>query len=354
MDSTILIIGAGTFGVSTAWHLSQNHSDPSKVTIIDREASPPPHSAAADVNRIITSDYTSPLYAKMAQEALSFWSEDPDLEWYFHKVGRLVLDEEEDYIRRNSQNAQHTGSTQDIDLEEVEKRWEVLHGTDMRAIKAAYLDTEAGWIESANATWQFLQTAVRRRVKQEVGDVAELIVDKSNKTVRGVRTTDGRTFLADTVVIATGAWTSALLSPVEDFLNIADEDRIERQAQATSAISAYYPVSGEGLKMMNGCKMPCISYGQAGEVVPTSRDKKLLRYTNLKRTIVNTVTTSSGRSISVPPVGRSQDDIPQEAKVYMEDTLTTRLMPKFSKVNPRWRMCCTSIPFMGSFETKLP
>lgn len=341
MDSTVLIIGAGTFGTSTAWHLSQNHNDPSKVTIIDREASPPSLSAAADINRIFTSDYASPLYAELAKEALSFWTEDPDLEWYFHKTGRLVLDDGDNDHGFQTFGRGHATSTHTIPIDEVSKRWKLLHDTDTRAFVAAYLDTEAGWIESATATWQFLETAVRRRVKREVGDVTELLVDVSSRTIRGAKTSDGRTFLADTVVLAAGAWTSTLLAPVEDALQLADEDRIERQAQANSTISVSYPMSPENIRDMNSCKLPCIAYGSHGEVVPTSRDNKLLRYTDLGIRIVNSVTTKSGRSISVPPPGRGQSDVPRELKAHMRRTLTSKLMPRLSNGVPKWRMCCT-------------
>ncbi|KAJ4393441.1 hypothetical protein N0V93_002651 [Gnomoniopsis smithogilvyi] len=178
MDSTILIIGAGTFGVSTAWHLSQNHSDPSKVTIIDRQASPPSLSAAADINRILTADYPSALYANLAKEALGFWTEDPDLEWYFHKVGRLVLDE------KVNDDGRRCAEAQGLKLDDLRKHWGFLEGTDMQQFKSAYLDPGAGWVDSATATWQFLETAIRRRVKREVADVTELLFDKSSKRIR--------------------------------------------------------------------------------------------------------------------------------------------------------------------------
>lgn len=357
MDATVLIIGAGTFGVSTAWHLSQHHHDPSQVTLLDRDASPPPHSAAADVNRVLTADYPSPLYAGLAREALSFWAEDPDLEWYFHKVGRLVLredghsaaggggGEEEEVVvgsRRSAGARAVPAGAEDVELAGVGRRWGVLDGTDTRGLRGAYLEPEAGWVDSATATWQFLETAVRRRVKREVGDVMELLVDRESRRIKGARTRDGRTFLAETVILAAGAWTSALLSPVEDALGIAEEDRIERQAQATAIVSASYPVAGEELKRMAEYKMPCIMYGQAGEVVPATRDNKTLRYTNLKTKIVNTIVTSSGKRISAPPEKRSQDDVPKRLKVEMAETLTKRLMPGFARGRPKWRMCCMS------------
>lgn len=335
MDSTILIIGAGTFGVSTAWHLSQNHSDPSKVTIIDRQASPPSLSAAADINRILTADYSSPLYAHLAREALAFWAEDPDLEWYFHKVGRLVLDAEEGNDSRRCDEAQRVG------LGDIATRWGLLDGTDTQPFASAYLDPEAGWVESATATWQFLETAVRRRVKKEVGDVTELLLDRHTGRITGARTADGRVLVAETVILATGAWTSALMSPVEDALGIADEDRIERQAQATAIVSASFPVSDDELKEMTRSKTPCVVYGQVGEVVPASRENRMLRYTNVQMQIVNTVKTKSGKQISVPPAKRAQNDVPEVLKVDMKSRLTQRLMPKLARGRPKWRICCT-------------
>lgn len=342
MDSTILIIGAGTFGVSTAWHLSQNHSDPSKVTIIDRQASPPSLSAAVDINRILTADYPSPLYANLAKEALEFWTEDPDLEWYFHKVGRFVLDEGEAV---SSDGRRRYIKTQSIDLDEATRRWPALDGTDTQPFRASYLDPEAGWVDSATATWQFLETAVRRRVKKEVGDVTELLYERSSRRVRGAKTADGRIFLAETVILAAGAWTSTLLSPLEDALDIADDNRIERQAQAMAIVSTSFPVSDEILKEMLGSKMPCVIYGKAGEVIPPSREYKMLRYTKLDLGIVNTVTTTSGRLISVPPASRSQNDVPEILKVDMRSQLTRRLMPRLATGQPTWRMCCMYFPW---------
>lgn len=360
MDGTVLIIGGGTFGVSTAWHLSQNHRDPSQVTLLDRDPSPPARSAAADANRVVAADHASPLYARLAREALSFWAEDPDLEWYFHRSGRLALPLPEDHgdgdgddVGRPGAGAGAGAGTEEVELAEVARRWGVLDGTDARGLGAAHLDPAAGWVDAAAATWQFLETAVRRRVRREVGDVAALLVDVGGigggggggggpGRVRGARTRDGRTFVAETVVLAAGAWTSALLSPVEDALGLAEEDRVERQARATALVSASYPVAGEGLRRMAECNMPCIAYGRVGEVVPATRENKTLRYTNLKTKIVNTIETSSGRRISAPPENRSQHDVPKRLRVEMEETVTKRLMPDFARGGPEWRMCCMS------------
>lgn len=73
MEPSVLIIGAGTFGTSTAWHLANTYKDASKVTIVDRSPSPPKPAASIDVNRIIRTDYPSKLYCDLACEAIHSW-----------------------------------------------------------------------------------------------------------------------------------------------------------------------------------------------------------------------------------------------------------------------------------------
>lgn len=79
-EPTVLIVGAGTFGTSTAFHLAETYEDPSRVTIIDDRCEPtPPPSAATtarasrDVNRIVRTDYPSRMYCDLACEAIHDW-----------------------------------------------------------------------------------------------------------------------------------------------------------------------------------------------------------------------------------------------------------------------------------------
>lgn len=72
-EPTVLIIGAGTFGTSTAFHLANTYKDASRVTVVDRSTSPPKPAASIDVNRIIRTDYPSKLYCDLANEAIHSW-----------------------------------------------------------------------------------------------------------------------------------------------------------------------------------------------------------------------------------------------------------------------------------------
>jgi sarcosine oxidase / L-pipecolate oxidase len=60
-DATILIVGAGTIGLSTALHLTdQGYKN---ITVIDREIVPSVYSAGNDLNKIVRADYEDHFYA---------------------------------------------------------------------------------------------------------------------------------------------------------------------------------------------------------------------------------------------------------------------------------------------------
>jgi sarcosine oxidase/L-pipecolate oxidase len=70
-DSPILIVGSGTFGISTAYHLAKRGYK--NITCIDKRSSPSKDSAGNDLNKIIRTEYDEPLYAQMALEAFKAW-----------------------------------------------------------------------------------------------------------------------------------------------------------------------------------------------------------------------------------------------------------------------------------------
>lgn len=63
-DSSILIVGAGVFGLSTALHLARDGY--TNVTVLDREAVPSQFSAGTDLNKIVRAEYEDPFYTELA------------------------------------------------------------------------------------------------------------------------------------------------------------------------------------------------------------------------------------------------------------------------------------------------
>lgn len=327
-DATVLIIGAGIFGTSTAYHLAQHYDDASRITVVDRTGSPPNHGASTDINKIIRADYSSRFYCDLAYDAINAWQTWDMLRPYYHRSGWIALDKEgSDLAERIRKTLRERGHdpTEDVALDEVERRWKgVLEGTDLNGFRDAYWNPEAGWCDAAAATHSLMQKTLRYGVRYEEADVAELLLDASK--VVGVKTGDGKLLTADKIVLATGAWTSQLLSPVEDHLDIAEDDRVEKQAQAAGVAVAHYKISPAEMEQLSD--MPVVVYGENGEVIPPPTSNQLLKYTN-SLTFTNTIETTSGHQISVPP-NRDQLIVSDKIKRETHAMMSSKVMPAFA------------------------
>jgi len=63
-ESSILIVGAGVFGLSTALHLAQDGY--TNITVLDRENVPSLYSAGNDLNKIVRAEYEDSFYTELA------------------------------------------------------------------------------------------------------------------------------------------------------------------------------------------------------------------------------------------------------------------------------------------------
>ncbi|KAF6808283.1 L-pipecolate oxidase 2 [Colletotrichum sojae] len=344
-EPTVLIVGAGTFGTSTAYHLSQTYADPSRVTVIDRWATSShgaKQAAAIDVNRIIRTDYASPLYCNLANEAMHPWFWSKELGHFFHKTGWVVLDEKDnDFSSSVRETFRQRGSdyTRDVDLHDVERKWGVIEGVKTDGLGRAYFNPEAGWCDAALATANYMAAAEKKGVKRTTGEVVELLLDRGGRRVSGVRVKDGQRLTADKIVLAAGAWTSYLLAPIEEALRIPEQDRIERQIKAVGRLSAYYTLSLQETESVCESQIPIIVYGGKSILTPPSRENRTLKINDLKTEFVNTVTLPSGQRISAPS-SRNQEDVPEKLKRETEGLLSA-MMPRFGRERKpdRWRIC---------------
>ncbi|CAH0043587.1 unnamed protein product [Clonostachys solani] len=85
-NKQILIVGGGTFGLSTAYHLAK--SGYTSVSVLERSSFiPAEESPGNDVNKIIRAEYEDPRYAQLALEAIDEWTNNPLFAPYYHQVG---------------------------------------------------------------------------------------------------------------------------------------------------------------------------------------------------------------------------------------------------------------------------
>ncbi|USP81621.1 hypothetical protein yc1106_08895 [Curvularia clavata] len=348
-EPTVLIIGAGTFGASTAYHLSKQYKDPSRVTIVDRWDTTSPlaekQAAAIDTNRIIRTDYESHLYCNLANEAIHFWFWSIAVQGHFHKTGWIVLDNKEgefgDAVRKTF--LERGGDyTRDVAPEELEK-YHVTRGVQIERLGKGYFNPEAGWCDAEKATQSFTKVALELGVKRVTGEVQELLLDHSKSRLAGARLRDGRVLTADKIVLAAGAWTSTLMSPLEDALQIRHQDRIERQVTAVGRVSAYYNLNEADTQAIIDENLPVIVIGGEIDIIPPSQPNRTLKINDLKSEIVNTVTTSSGQRITAPS-RRNQNDVPEKLKQQSIRRIHAA-MPQWTrdKVPARWRICYDAV-----------
>lgn len=340
-DVNVLIVGAGIFGTSTAYHLSLQHPDPSKITVLDRAVVPSPQAASTDINKIVRADYGSPFYMDLAYEAMDMWVEEPWLRAHFHQTGWVALDEQgsdlSERIRTNFKNSGRLDTSADITLQEVKKRWDgVLKGINTKGFDKAYTNSSAGWADASSAVRAMLEKTMENGVQYQVGEVQEL-VDLNNQV--HVKTVAGQSYTADKIVLATGAWTPWLMASLETSLAMPPEQSIDRQMEAAGVCVASFKLSAD--EALHYGKMPVLIYGGQGEVLPPTKER-LFKFTN-SNTFRNTVEHATGKQVSVPAV--DQHTIPDGLKRESIDIIHQRIpeiLDKYAEPH-EWRLCWDAV-----------
>lgn len=85
-----LIVGAGVFGVSTAFHLIQKNTS-AIITLVDRTI-PCRAGASWDWSKVVRADYANIMYMKLARKAMAIWRSDPLYKPFYHESGLIWVD----------------------------------------------------------------------------------------------------------------------------------------------------------------------------------------------------------------------------------------------------------------------
>lgn len=154
MTPSILIIGGGAFGTSTAYHLSTRGY--TRVKVLDRFGAPSKDAAATDLNKIVRYDYPNPLYTKLGLEAMGVWkSQDHVLSGMFNHTGWLMAAHEmtQDFLKSAYESSQKAGlkGVRYVDVEEIKQRWPQFTGTFNGWTNL--WSPEAGWV-SLDHKWR--------------------------------------------------------------------------------------------------------------------------------------------------------------------------------------------------------
>ncbi|KAL3456085.1 FAD dependent oxidoreductase [Aspergillus heterothallicus] len=244
---------------------------------------------------------------ELGLEAIEAWKTLPFFRdaGVYHQSGWIAMDEKgSDIPRRNRENfcnGGYDGVIVDMKEEQVRRAWGgVLARTDCTPFGSYYFNQSAGWVDAGKALGIMLQEAIKMGVRYETGEVRHIVLSKDGTGVKGVETEAGAILRADKVMLATGAWTSKLMSPLEDELNLPEAQRIERQVSAAGVCVAHFQLSEEEKEVYS--ELPVLVYGGQGEVIPPT-SQGILKFTSTT-SFKNTIRTASGQGISVPVVNQ--------------------------------------------------
>lgn len=213
-NTSYLIVGAGVFGVSTAYHLIQKYPN-ATVTLVDRDAYDAESRVAAswDWNKVVRADYDDMTYCKLALEAQEIFKSDPLWQPYFHQTG-VYWTCRSDYAQNVITNHKKLGRNDDIIALPVAEARKLYNGifdnADYTGVKEVLINRASGWAAAGDALRAVTKKCLDLGVKYVKADIATLEFDGRGSCI-GVRTRDGDVLSASRVVIAAGAFTPTLL-----------------------------------------------------------------------------------------------------------------------------------------------
>lgn len=236
-SSSIIIVGGGAFGTSTAYHLARRGY--TNVKVLDRFEPPSKEAAATDLNKVIRCDYPNPLYGKLGQEAMTIWREEGSLfSGLFRPTGWIMAAQEmTKAFLQAAYDTSHrlgTGEVKFIDIEETKRRFPAFTGSLPGWTNL--WSSEAGWVcrlrlvvqdsmltsqvPSGEALLRMASAAKAQGVEYITGrrGWAQRLLYNDSGSCIGVMSQSGEAHLADIVVLCTGANTAALIEAKDEII----------------------------------------------------------------------------------------------------------------------------------------
>ena len=248
IPSSILVVGSGVFGLSTAYNLTQRPEfQETKITLLERLDFPAHDGASIDSSRIVRPDYPIAPYSKFASDAQKSWRGDFGADDRYTEAGLCILLDDDDanngrsYMENSLKNVQEklclkVGRRADggqlTVLHDENDVKEVLGSMVGDAGKLGYVNWTSGWAHAENAI-RHLRAKVDKtgRVEFRTAEIKHLLF-KDNNSVTGAELLSGEQIKADLTILATGAWTPTYID-------------VRGRATASGQILAYIDLTQE-------------------------------------------------------------------------------------------------------------
>ncbi|KZT39288.1 FAD dependent oxidoreductase [Sistotremastrum suecicum HHB10207 ss-3] len=261
----ILIIGAGCFGLSSAYHLLK--SGYTNVVVVDQsDTLPAPNAASTDLNKIVRTSYSDIVYTKLAAEAIETWKDRDVWGGVYHECGVLLVGAPSSTSSESKYHVKALSNDLSLNLpitslptrESFEEEFgpqlckllgstvipptsvaptlsdgptsqnrkngleEKLQGLNLESLQSqqpstttgAYIAHTAGWAAAANGIKTLMShvsalgAEIRAGVKVTGFSYAESESTESRE-VRGVKVEGDSDIEADWIIVASGSWTAS-------------------------------------------------------------------------------------------------------------------------------------------------
>lgn len=212
MAPSIVVVGAGVFGLTAAWELRARGWT---VDVIDPGPIPRALAASTDISKVVRPDYgADEFYTAMCEAALAGWDRwnerwQPPL---YHEDGFLLLAREPmrpgGFEYESMSVLQRRGHP--VERLNPGRRSQSFPAWPAASYPDGYFNPRAGWCESGHVVSRLAGEARDAGVRLHVDARFDRLLEHTGR-VTGVRTAGGAELHADVVLVAAGAWTPALL-----------------------------------------------------------------------------------------------------------------------------------------------
>ncbi|MEI5522907.1 N-methyl-L-tryptophan oxidase [Streptomyces brasiliscabiei] len=203
----IAVVGAGLMGAATAWQLARRGH---QVTLIEAYDIGHRHGSSHGSSRIFRRAYADPFYVRLTGQAYEQWRElEHDSSTpLLRKTGGLDMGEDRDTGAIAGLLDAAGVPHELLGPEEAAERWPYI-----RATGPVLHHPDAGVVDADATVAACVRRAVEHGAEAVVGTRVTDVEARGGDGVR-LRTDDGREIVADTVVVAAGAWLPDLRLPV--------------------------------------------------------------------------------------------------------------------------------------------
>lgn len=316
-NTRILIIGAGCFGTSTAYHLSQRGY--ASIRVLDRYAPPSCEAASTDISKVIRSEYNEPLYVRLGIESIDAWRSWSLFKGLYHVPGWILsaANLSRPFVEGSIETCKLLGvqGLEKLTPDQIHSRFPIVTG-QLDGWNINVWNPTTGWASAGQALERMAEAAQKNGVEYisgECGYVRQLVFDAGE--CKGVIAADGTRHEADMVILAAGAWTPSLLDA-------------DNQLTAKGHAVAYIQLSPTETKHYSA--MPIMDNLELGYFFPPQEDG-IFKMAH-SQFITNTQTdTNSGITTSIPHtfIQTPADGLPLEIEATMRRNLR-RVLPELA------------------------